>query len=99
MCIVGQENPFAARLHGPAEWKEGNRAHADHQVHMLITAHTCLSLGRAMSDNCLHFKALYGIHSDQQLVIHCSRLGPLELCSNTYSPFRLLDSCDLIDRN
>ena len=98
MCIVGQEYPFAARLHGPAEWKEGNRAHADHQVHMLVTAHTRLSLGRAMSDNCLQFKTLYGTHSDQQLVIHCPRLGPLELCSNTCSPFRLLDSCDLIDR-
>lgn len=64
MCVLGQEHPSAACLHGPAEWKEGNRAHADHQVHMLITAHTCLSVGRALLGPCLHRKAVCNTHSD-----------------------------------
>ena len=50
ICVLGQENRSAARLHGPAKWKVGDRAHTDHQVHMLITAHIYVTLGRALSD-------------------------------------------------
>ncbi len=93
MCVLGQKCFSAAHLHGPAEWQAGNWAYTDHQVHVLITAHICLSVGRAVLKLCLHCEAVYGTHSEHKLIVHCPSLGPLELCSNTYSPFRLLDSC------
>ncbi len=98
MCVSGEKDSSAARLHGPAEWQAGNWAHTDHQVHMLITAHICLSVDRALLDLCLHCKALYGTHSEHKVIVHGPSRGPLELCSNTYSPFRLLVTYDSYDR-